>query len=175
MDSDGNVLKRTVSHYGIKLKNYGDFYSFLYDSRVGSLLSQIQVKGDIKREDLESEFDHYDRQRREVFRLLQAMEREIIKANPAISDKNAGKEGFYDEDGKPYRNSFRSLLSLCKKYIDEKGNLNDFSNLLTEIRNAFSHNRYVQNSKEPLDISKLLLPQVADCIKKWVEKQQNNK
>ena len=175
MDSDGNVLKRTVSQNGIKLKNYGDFYSFLYDSRVGSLLSQIPVKGDIKRENLENEFDHYDRQRREVFRLLQAIEREIIIANPAISDKNAGKEGFYAEDGKPYRNSFRSLLSLSKKYVDEQGNLNDLSNLLTEIRNAFSHNRYARNAKEPLDISKLLLPQVADCIKKWVEKQQSNK
>ena len=175
MDSDGTVLQRTVSQDGIKLKNYGDFYSFLYDSRVGSLLSQIRVKGDIKRENLENEFDHYDRQRREVFRLLQAIEREIIKANPAISDRNAGKKGFYDEDGKPYRNSFRSLLSLCKKYVDEQGDLNDLSNLLAEIRNAFSHNRYAMNSKEPLDICKLSLPQVADCIKKWVEKQQSNK
>lgn len=172
---DGKVLQRTIMQNGIKLKNYGDFYSFLYDSRVGSLLSQIRVKGDIKRENLENEFDHYDRQRREVFRLLQAIEWEIIKANPAISDENAGKEGFYYyEDGKrkPYRNSFRNLLSLCKKYVNEQGNLNDLSNLLNEIRNAFSHNRYARNNKAPLDISKLSLPQVADCIKKWIEEQK---
>lgn len=172
---DGKVLQRSIRQNGIKLKNYGDFYSFLYDSRVGSLLSQIQVKGDIKRENLENEFDHYDRQRREVFRLLQAIELEIIKANPALSDKNAGNADFYYKKGKPYRNSFSSLLSLCKKYVKEKTELNDLGKLLVEIRNAFSHNRYAQNTKDPLDVSKLSLPQVADCIKKWIEKQHKNK
>ena len=174
MDSEGKPLKRTISQTEIKIKNYGDFYTFLYDSRIGTLLSQLTEIGDIKRDNLETEFDHYDRQRQEVFRLLQEIERLIIKSHPAIANNNAGKPEFYDKDGKPYRNSFSSLLSLCKQYLNEDGNPSDVSILLTEIRNAFSHNRYVKSQNKLLDIRTLSLPEVADHILNWLKKHQHN-
>lgn len=174
MDSEGKPLKRTISQTEIKIKNYGDFYTFLYDSRIGTLLSQLTEIGDIKRDNLETEFDHYDRQRQEVFRLLQEIERLIIKSHPALANNNAGKPEFYDKDGKPYRNSFSSLLSLCKQYLNEDGNPSDVSILLTEIRNAFSHNRYVKSQNKLLDIRTLSLPEVADHILNWLKKHQHN-
>ena len=170
--SDGKPMQRTISQPEIKIKNYGDFYTFLYDSRIGTLLSQLTENGDIKRDDLETEFDHYDRQRQEVFRLLQNIERLIIKSHPALANSNAGKPEFYDENGKPYRNSFSSLLFLCKQYLSEGGEPTDVSNLLTEIRNAFSHNRYVKSQDKQLDIRTLSLPEVADHILNWLRTHQ---
>lgn len=172
-DSEGNSLTRTISQAGIKIKNYGDFYTFLYDSRIGSLLSQLNVNDDIKRDNLETEFEHYDRQRQEVFRLLQNIERLIIESHPAIADSNAGKPGFNNKEGKPYRNSFSSLLSLCKQYLNEGGEPTDVSNLLTEIRNAYSHNRYVKSESKDLDIRSLSLPEVADHILNWLKNHQH--
>ena len=175
-DSEGKPLTRTICQDGIKIKNYGDFYTFLYDSRIGTLLSQLNENGDIKRDNLETEFDHYDRQRQEVFRLLQKIERLIIKSHPALADSNAGKPGFYNKEGKPYRNSFSSLLSLCKQYLNEGGKPTDVSDLLTEIRNAYSHNRYVKSESENLDIRSLSLPEVSDHILNWLKnhKYENN-
>lgn len=171
-DSEGNSLTRTISQSEIKIKNYGDFYTFLYDSRIGTLLSQLTENGDIKRDELETEFDHYDHQRQEVFRLLQKIERLIIKSHPALADSNAGKPEFYDENGTPYRNSFSSLLLLCKQYLSEGGEPTGVSNLLTEIRNAFSHNRYVKSQDKQLDIRTLSLPEVADHILNWLRNHQ---
>lgn len=172
-DGDGQLQKRTISQSEIKIKNYGDFYTFLYDSRIGTLLSQLPMNGDIKREKLETEFDHYDRQRQEVFRLLQKIESLIIMSHPALADSNAGKPDFYDKEGKPYRNSFSSLLSLCKQYLNEGGKPTDVSCLLTEIRNAFSHNRYVKSESENLDIRSLSLPEVADHILNWLKNHKH--
>ena len=123
------------------------------------------MNDDIKRDNLETEFEHYDRQRQEVFRLLQNIECLIIESHPAIADSNAGKPGFNNKEGKPYRNSFSSLLSLCKQYLNEGGEPTDVSNLLTEIRNAYSHNRYVKSESKDLDIRSLSLPEVAEYEK----------
>jgi len=171
-DSEGNSLTRTISQSGIKIKNYGDFYTFLYDSRIGTLLSQLPENGDIKRENLETEFDHYDCQRHEIFRLIQEIERQIIKSHSILANSNVGKPSFYDENGKAYRNSFSGLLSLCKQYLNEGGKPTDVSNLLTEIRNAFSHNRYVKSQNKQLDIRTLSLPKVADRILNWLKNHQ---
>ena len=176
----GVPIKRTVYQEGLKLKNYGDFYSFLYDTRIGSLLSQIPNQGNIRREELEQELDFYDRRRHEVFALLQDIERRIISENPSVQDGNARGEGFYYDktvgnktEKIAYRNNFYGLLSLCNRYLASENNstepeLTEEGNMLVEIRNAFSHNRYVKSLTDPINISMLSLPEVARMIIEWL-------
>ena len=170
-DANGKRVRRTIQQNGIKLKNYGDFFAFLYDSRIGGLLSQLPDTI-IERSNLEDEFDSYDRKRLKVFAVLQDIERQIIAQHPELADKNAGGSGFRDADGKPYRNSFSGLLSLCKQYLATEGKLNDLGYGIVDIRNAFSHNRYTSNDNKKIDISKMSLPQVAELILKWLENHE---
>jgi len=169
---DGKQIKRTIRQKDIKIKNYGDFFAFLYDSRIGGLLSQLPLSSDdiIERSDLDKELDIYDRKRLKVFAVLQAIERKIINEHPELADTNAGGIGFYDEGGKPYRNSFSGLLSLCKQYMANEKDLNDMGYGIVDIRNAFSHNRYTSDNNKHINISKMNLPQVAELILKWLEK-----
>ena len=169
--SNGKQIIRTIHQNGIKLKNYGDFFAFLYDTRIGGLLSQMSDKI-IERQNLEEELDNYDRKRLKVFAVLQAIERRIIKEHPELADSNVGGQGFCDTDGKPYRNSFSGLLSLCKQYLatEEKEKvLNELGYGIVDIRNAFSHNRYTSSDNKKIVISKMSLPQVAELILKWLE------
>ena len=173
-DANGKQVKRTIHQDGIKLKNYGDFFAFLYDSRIGGLLSQLSISTEdvIDRTDLEIELDIYDRKRIKVFAVLQAIERRIIDEHPELADSNANGQGFCNIDGKPYRNSFSGLLSLCKQYLATEGKekvLNDLGYGIVDIRNAFSHNRYTSSDNNKIDISKMTLPQVAELILKWLE------
>ena len=173
-DKDGKQIRRTIHQREIKLKNYGDFFSFLYDSRIGGLLSQLPIdtKHAIERTDLEDELDIYDRKRLKVFAVLQAIEHRIIREHPELADSNANGHGFFDSEGKPYRNSFSGLLTLCKQYLasEEKEKvLNDLGYSIVDIRNAFSHNRYTSSDNKKIDISKMTLPQVAELILQWLE------
>lgn len=173
-DAEGKQQRRTIQQKELKLKNYGDFFAFLYDSRIGGLLSQLSISTDeaIDRSNLEKELDSYDRKRLKVFAVLQAIERKIIKEHPELADSNAGGQGFCDTDGKPYRNSFSGLLSLCKQYLATEDKLNDLGYGIVDIRNAFSHNRYTSTDNKKIDISKMTLPQVAELILKWLEGQK---
>lgn len=170
--AEGKQMFRTIHQDAIKLKNYGDFFTFLYDSRIGGLLSQLPTEDIIERSKLEDELDSYDRNRLKVFAILQAIERRIINEHPELADKNAGGQGFYDADGKPYRNSFSGLLSLCKQYLANDNELNDLGYGIVDIRNAFSHNRYTNSDNNNIDISNMTLPQVAALILEWLKKQE---
>ena len=170
LDNNKQPIQRTIKQEKIKLKNYGDFYTFLYDSRIGSLLSQLPDNEIIDRDNLESELDSYDQKRRKVFAILQDIERIIIKNNPEV--KNSSNDKFIDKDGKIRLNHFSGLLNLCKEYLKDNGDPNDVSELLVEIRNAFSHNRYVYSDNKLLKIKKISLPEVATRILRWLETQQ---
>lgn len=178
-DDNQQPLQRNIWQKDIKLKNYGDFYTFLYDSRIGSLLSQLPDCKDVERTSLEDELDTYDRKRHEVFGILQEIERIIIEKNPQVKDPSAAAI-FKDTDGVIRLNNFRRLLALCKEYLkDNSTDLNDVSELLVEIRNAFSHNRYAY-----IDYDKIKgigkppsLPTVASNILVWLDahKKQQGK
>lgn len=168
LNAEGKQECRAIHQQEIKLKNYGDFFSFLYDSRIGGLLSQLPYEKPVERDDLEKELDSYDRQRLKVFAVLQAIENKIIKEHPELNDNNAGGLGFCDADGKPYRNSFSGLLSLCEQYLASEDELNELGYGIVDIRNAFSHNRYTSSDNLKVDISKMTLPQVATLILKWL-------
>lgn len=171
-DSNGKQIKRTVEHNNIKIKNYGEILSRLNDSRIGGLLSQLPEEDIVDYTDLIMELSSYDQQRLKVFSIVQAIERAIINQHPELADSNANGPGFIGPKGKPYRNSFSSLLTLCKQYLKTEGVLNDLGCSLDDVRNAFSHNRYTDNDNKCIDISKMTLPQIAALIVRWLEKQK---
>lgn len=173
-DSEKQPLQRTIHQDEIKLKNYGDFFRFLYDTRIGILLSQQpDSKIGINREDLEKELDTYDNVRAEVFKSIHKIERQIIKEHPELN--NPQSEYFNNAKGVPYRNSFASLLSLAAKFNDADGNPNLQAQYLTTLRNSFSHNKYVEDIKNMLGKEKVDLPQVAKALAEWVEALGNGR
>lgn len=136
-----------VEQENMSLKNYGEFYRFLTDDRLMSLLENIigtlkpNKDGDlvIRHTDLMSELAAYDQHRSTVFKLIQQIENLIIEKNAAL--KNPDSEDFWVKEGLPKRNNFASLLEL----IDHLNNValtDDERKLLVAIRNAFSHNSY---------------------------------
>lgn len=172
LGSNKQTIQRTIRQEGLKLKNYGDFNRFLYDSRIGLLLKQLEEpEGGFLREDLEKELEKYDNTRPEIFKVLQQIERSIIRDHQdSLCDENADKEGFsyIDDDGnlKPYRNNFFHLLTLCDQYCKTDGNPNEQAIILSEIRNSYSHNRYVKDLCKLIEAGKLTLPKVAELIHK---------
>lgn len=173
-DSEKRPVQRTIHQDEIKLKNYGDFFRFLYDTRIGLLLSQQPDSAiGINREDLEKELDTYDAVRSEVFKSLHKIERQIIKEHPELN--NPQSEHFNNAKGVPYRNSFASLLSLAARFNDADGNPSLQAKYLTALRNAFSHNKYVEDIKVMLGKGEVNLPQVAKALSEWVDSFGNGR
>lgn len=137
-----------VEQGNMSLKNYGEFYRFLTDDRLMSLLENIvdTIKpnddGDlvIRHTDLMSELAAYDQNRSTIFKLIQEIENLVLEKNDSVLN-NPEDDGFWAKKGLPKRNNFASLLEL----IDRINNINltdDERKLLVAIRNAFSHNSY---------------------------------
>ncbi len=129
----------------IKIKNYGDFYRFLYDDRVKTLLPHIQ-SAKVDKLLLEQELMQYDITRPQVFDLLLKLEKSITDKNP---DFKESRHGFTD-----LINSLNSMNMSDKEEIR-----------LT--RNAFSHNKYP--SIEVVDTSSI--PEIAKHLKKNLVKK----
>ena len=139
----------TISQKELKVKNFGDFFRFIYDGRLESLLSHLDCN-EIEREALEKEFENYDLTRPEIFGAIHQIEREIIEAHKI--DKND-----------PIKINFRRLLSLKN---GDATNLDEDSEIIIEIRNAFSHNRY------PNDSLKQAITEVAKSYPEEVKKHK---
>lgn len=161
-----------VEQENMSLKNYGEFYRFLTDDRLMSLLTNIvetlkpNEDGEliIRHTDLMSELAAYDQYRSTIFNLIQQIESMIIANNETL--KNPDSDDFWAKEGLPKRNNFASLLEL----IDQLNNVSltdEERNLLVTIRNAFSHNSY------NIDLSLLKnvkhLPEVAKGILQYME------
>ena len=156
-----------VEQENMSLKNYGEFYRFLTDDRLMSLLGNIvetlkpNEDGDlvIRHTDLMSELAAYDQTRSTIFKLIQQIEELIIEKNDVLN--NPESEDFWVKDDLPKRNNFASLLKL----IDQLNNVSltdDERNLLIAIRNAFSHNSYNIDFSLIKDVKHL--PEVAKGI-----------
>ena len=141
----------TISQKELKVKNFGDFFRFIYDGRLESLLSHLDCN-EIEREALEREFENYDLTRPEIFGAIHQIEREIIEAHKI--DKND-----------PIKINFRRLLSLKN---GDATNLDEDSEIIIEIRNAFSHNRY------PNDSLKQAITEVAKSYPEEVKKHKKS-
>ena len=142
--SDGT--EKTIYQEAIKIKNYGDFFCYLYDERVKSLLPQIK-KAEIDRMELDRELMNYDLTRPEIFSLILDFEKAVNNKYPEMTKE---RHGFTD-----LLNKLEVLNSL------EKDNIR-------LVRNAFSHNKYpnIKNIKNDI-------PEIAVGIKKSFIKDTN--
>ena len=134
-----NGGEKIIYQDSIKIKNYGDFFCYLYDGRVKTLLPQIE-KIEINREELDRELMNYDLARPYIFRLILDFERTVNMKHPEMLQE---------------RHGFTDLLNKLNE-------LDVFSSRESEdirlIRNAFSHNEYPQmeiiNKNELPDVIK---------------------
>lgn len=130
-----------ITQEGLSLKNYGNVYRVLGDSRFASLMEGLKKVGVTKVTfgDLTSEFAIYDDKRPDIFKTVQEIEDKAKKENEAILN-DPSNIGFYsyDKDGNKMakRNSFNALISLLQEY-DE-----DDKSVMIDIRNAVGHGHY---------------------------------
>ena len=180
---DGST--RTITQQELKLKNYGDFFRFVYDERLATLLSQTKSV-EINRDDLEKELLHYDLQRTKIFGWVHAMENYLFKQHPELGEKDKMEEGshyYYAQKVKnkktgveeiqysPIRQNFRAMLNVT-------GNIpSQHLEAMVEIRNSFCHNHYVKNLNfgryQSADIPKLA--DALELILKDLVKQHSKK
>lgn len=142
--SDGT--EKTIYQETIKIKNYGDFFCYLYDDRVKSLLPQIS-KAEIDRMELDRELMNYDLTRPQIFSLILDFEKSINNKYPEMTKE---------------RHGFTDLLNRLE-ILDSKEKEN-----IRLVRNAFSHNKYpnIENIKEDI-------PEVAVGVKKSLIRDAN--
>lgn len=167
-----------VEQGNMSLKNYGEFYRFLSDERLPSLMNNIadsiapNEKGEyvIRFGDLMGELASYDRKRSEIFRLMQQIEAIAMNSDAALQDPNDSR--FWAHEGLPKRNSFAAMVALLDQ-LNETPMLPEQRTLLVAIRNAFSHNTY------NIDLSTIQevkhLPEVASGILKHLQLLIENK
>lgn len=131
LNVNGNEIK--IRQEDLKLKNYGDFYSFIYDDRVMSLLSSVVLTDNtIMREDLEEELMQYDLKRSDVFYIVHRIEKNVMpELEKRLKDGSITQKVYEDA-----RNSFRELL----KYYQQANN--EEREKLIQSRNAYGHNHY---------------------------------
>jgi hypothetical protein len=180
---DGST--RTITQQELKLKNYGDFYRFVYDERLATLLSKTKnVK--INRDELEKELLHYDLKRTEIFSWVHAMERHLFKQHPELKNPDKKEEGshyYYAQKVKnkktgeeeiqysPIRQNFRAMLNVPGDIPSQD------LEAMVEIRNSFCHNHYVENLKDD-EYNLADIPELADALEgilKKLVKQHSNK
>ena len=156
-----------VEQENMSLKNYGEFYRFLTDDRLMSLLENIvktlkpNEDGDlvIRHTDLMGELAAYDQYRSTIFKLIQKIEDLIIKDNDVLNNPDA--DDFWAREDLPKRNNFASLLELINQ-LNNVALTDDERKLLVAIRNAFSHNSYNIDFSLIRDVKHL--PEVAKGI-----------
>lgn len=112
--------RKTIRQESIKIKNYGDFFRFLYDDRIKSLLPQIESVT-LDRAVLEEELMRYDRVRPQIFDLILKFEKSIVDRHPELTND---------------RHGFTDLLQWAYEMNEED------RKSVRIVRNAFSHNFY---------------------------------
>lgn len=143
----------TIRQADLKLKNYGDFFRFIYDSRIQPLLANVDAEV-IDREQLEKELDNYDQQRVPLFEYVHNLESRVCDT--------LSEEQFYkDAEGNPVKVDFKYLM----EYINANARTKD---LLKSIRNAFCHSTYPEGSRVTLvfekEEGKWTIPNVANAM-----------
>lgn len=148
--ADGSFREISIRQDDLKLKNYGDFFRFIYDYRTLPLLQNCK-KEEISRAEIEKEFDNYDSQRVGMFERCQAVEKAVFdKLTPEqLSPK--------DEEGKPVKVDFKYLLSFVDIKESNKA-------LIRTIRNAFCHSTYPIGEQVSVVIRDSDIPEVAKTL-----------
>lgn len=136
---NGRTCKLT--EHDLKLKNYGDFFRFIYDSRVQSLLNLSSIT-EIECDILEQELVSYDECRPHVFETILSIEKEIVESNILPPDS---------------RITFAKVLAAMTNRSDTE------KEVIRLIRNAFSHNSYARCRIEGINYNNV--PSVATSLK----------
>ena len=138
-------VEKTIKQDSLKLKNYGDFFQFLYDDRIKTLLPQVE-DATIDRALLEKELENYNLRRTDIFKLSLEYEKYLLDVCKIKVEKESP--------------SFREIVQAKEDRNEEQ------SEKLIRIRNAFSHNHY--NTEEIVKTDKI--PNVAVSMKNKMEK-----
>lgn len=164
-----------IHQQAIKIKNYGDFYRFLHDSRLATLIPYL-VEDDkavtikIERGDLEREFERYDRERHQVFANVHRIEQMILETHQALTDRTS--EDYYYDDGsgqlKPLRTNFSRLLSYAHVLTQDQ------EDEAVNIRNSFAHNAYMGEGKGKVRISTNTIGDIASAISRKMQDKTEN-
>lgn len=161
--SDDSTKEVTIRQADLKLKNYGDFFRFIYDSRIQPLLAQVDAM-EIDRSQLEQELDNYDQKRIPLFKYVHELERRICET---LSEEQFHK----DAEGNPVKVDFKYLL----EYLNTNENTKD---LLKAIRNAFCHGTYPDGSRVALvfekEEGKREIPNVANALAESFESRSKS-
>lgn len=121
----------TIYTEGMKLKNYGDFFALAHDKRLDSLLDILKTNR-INKDAIEDELDNYDTCRPTMAKLILDFEKMAYDKYPEL--KRLVNETYHFD--------FSALL----QELILKGEFNRSQTyLLSQIRNAFSHNVYPNN------------------------------
>lgn len=182
-------VKVIISQKAMKVKNYGDFFRFVNDTRIVNLLPYLNQEKDnygnpvikIKREDLEKELLAYDLNRTEIYKTVHETERLILNKFKEIenlyytTEKIDGelKYDFHkDAIGKHVSDNFGAIVSYFDKEVSSIVSAKQASNIMVEIRNAFGHNRYTESDKVSLNAQ---LTYIAKRIKNIMKESKNSK
>lgn len=146
-EKNGN--RYTIKSNGLKLKNYGDFFSLAHDKRLLSLFKILNTEIASK-EMIEQEFDNYDHCRPQIIRLMLDFEKMAY-------DKHLDLKNYVDK----YEHfDFKKLLA----ELERRNDINtEQKEVLRLIRNAFAHNEYPDPRKCHIEIK--TLPEIANYLK----------
>lgn len=178
-------VKVIISQKAMKVKNYGDFFRFVNDTRIVNLLPYLHQEKDkdgntiikIKREDLEKELLAYDLNRTEIYKTVHDTEKLILDKfkeieNMYYTDGELEFDFHKDERGKHVTDNFNAIITYFDKKVSSIASAKEASNIMIEIRNAFGHNRYTKSEKLPI---KAQLTQIANCIKNIMKENKKSK
>lgn len=147
--SKKNGNRYTIKSNGLKLKNYGDFFSLAHDKRLLSLFKILNTEIASK-EMIEQEFDNYDHCRPQIIRLMLDFEKMAY-------DKHLDLKNYVDK----YEHfDFKKLIAELERRNDINTEQKD---VLRLIRNAFAHNEYPDPRKCHIEIK--TLPEIANYLK----------
>jgi hypothetical protein len=123
-----NGKKYTIHSDGMKIKNYGDFFSLVHDKRLVSLLPLVK-NATIDKTELEHELSNYDDCRPVVIKLILDFEKLTYNKYPDILNMAKSEEHF----------DFGRLL---EELVSKNKVSKEDTWTISQIRIAFSHNIY---------------------------------
>ena len=173
----------------MKIKNYGDFFRYVNDTRLVNLLPYLSKMKDndgnieIKRSMLEQELQAYDNNRVEIYKCVHDVEKAILDKFKELENKyyTINDDNSYEyhdsrpEGGNQVPNNFRAIINYFDKIILQQSTEVQLSNIMGEIRNAFSHNRYARyNILNEKDFN-AQITQIANRIKNIMNNNKKEK
>lgn len=141
-------FKKTIYQDDIKLKNYSQFYRFLSDRRLPTLLD-LTFDRSISRETIEEEFSNYDKVHPHILQEVFNYECDYL-----CTVQNLSSEGSTD---------FSSIIQNDPQLMDD-------SVMMTNIRNSFAHGHYPNGRKVALASSSALPEKAKKVSDVFVEK-----